>query len=378
MKILFAGDLAPSGSDRAVFENNSELLKKRGTFFRSYDYVLANLEMPLIDAPSPIKKSGPVLSGTTKMVHGIRALGINGVTLANNHIRDHGNAGVLSTCAALDRAGINRLGAGRNLEEASQPLFLSYGDSKIAILSFAEREFSYATKDGAGANPFDLPYVIRQLKSIPSDYFKIVVIHGGNEYFRYPYPALRESLRLLTELGAELIICHHSHCICASEIYESHPIFYGLGNFIFTPLRKNMSEERANFWNNGLLVAVQIENNRLISVEKIPIERDADTLFSIAQGDKRDQYLEKMEGYDKILADEDAYKKEWNNFCMQLRQRYAGALVGFRRIVFLFNKYTGLSLLRVLQSKDGLRCTENLLRCPAHHEVLKTIFDRDR
>ena len=45
------------------------------------------------------------------------------MTLANNHAMDYGTDALLDTCDTLDKAGIRRVGAGKNLDEAKHLLF---------------------------------------------------------------------------------------------------------------------------------------------------------------------------------------------------------------------------------------------------------------
>lgn len=60
-------------------------------------------------------------------VHELKLLGVDAVTLANNHALDYDVSGLLDTLDALNDAGIAYTGAGRNLAEARQPVILEHG-----------------------------------------------------------------------------------------------------------------------------------------------------------------------------------------------------------------------------------------------------------
>ena len=120
-------------------------------------YILGNLECALTDQPRPNKKAGPVLFNPTSIAPYLKSVGFNALSLANNHIRDCGNLGVLSTIDACEKVGIRAFGAGDSVSKAEEPLIIEKDDKRVAVLSFAEKEFNYACEGKAGAVAFD-PY----------------------------------------------------------------------------------------------------------------------------------------------------------------------------------------------------------------------------
>ena len=97
------------------------------TMFRAASLVIANLECPLIDKPTPISKTGPVFGEDSASINGIRAAGIDVLCLANNHILDHGAEGLENTLAVCAKAGVSTVGAGANLASARQVLVMNGG-----------------------------------------------------------------------------------------------------------------------------------------------------------------------------------------------------------------------------------------------------------
>ena len=119
-KILIVGDLfpVPSNFDRfSAGDTDSLYGEKICSLFQSADYRICNLEGALTDRPGKCDKTGPVVFAPTSALRGIQGLGIDCCALANNHITDAGPVGVLDTMQALDKAGIQHVGAGRNEEE---------------------------------------------------------------------------------------------------------------------------------------------------------------------------------------------------------------------------------------------------------------------
>lgn len=95
-KVLIGGDLCPIGRSMPLFEAGkaqaffNDLLPE----FEKADFSVVNLECPLIRKKTPIVKIGPTLDASETCINGIKAAGINLVGLANNHIMDHGKAGL--------------------------------------------------------------------------------------------------------------------------------------------------------------------------------------------------------------------------------------------------------------------------------------------
>ncbi len=75
--------------------------------------------------------------------------------LANNHIRDYGDAGVMETIMHCHAHGIETVGAGKNLHAAGKISFVSVKNTTLAFINYCEEEFSIAGKVHAGANPID-------------------------------------------------------------------------------------------------------------------------------------------------------------------------------------------------------------------------------
>lgn len=195
-KCIIGADLVPTESNISLFARADvetligDDIKK---LLNSADFTMFNLEVPLTDLSTPIKKCGPNLIAPTKTIAGLKAINPHFFTLANNHILDQGEQGLKSTIALLDKYGIAYAGAGKDLASAAKPYIFELDGKKIGVYCCAEHEFTIATETTPGANPFDplnsLDHVI-ELKG-KCDYV-IVLYHGGKEHYRYPSPYLQK------------------------------------------------------------------------------------------------------------------------------------------------------------------------------------------
>lgn len=99
-KILIGADLGPTRSNAELFvAGNAETLvgAELRKILAEADYRIFNLETPLADVESPIAKCGPSLLAPTTTIQGYKAIGADILTLANNHILDHGVQALEST-----------------------------------------------------------------------------------------------------------------------------------------------------------------------------------------------------------------------------------------------------------------------------------------
>lgn len=272
MRILIGADFVPSEFNENVFIDadlkslvGDELLD----VFASSDYKIFNLEIALTDKDTPMKKSGVCFRAPTACINAYKALGVDMLAIANNHVLDHGYEGFDSTVKTVDAAGITRVGGGYSQKEAAEPRIIELGGKKIGVYACCEHEFSWARDYGFGANGFDPLDSLDEIAELKAkcDYV-IVLYHGGKEHYRYPSPYLRKVCRKIAEHGADLVLCQHTHCIGTAEDYKGARIVYGQGNFVFV---KDKNEYPFEGWFTGMLVAVDITDDG-VKYEYIPYE----------------------------------------------------------------------------------------------------------
>ena len=78
-----------------------------------------------------------IKSGNVKL---LSQMGVDIVSLANNHAYDYGQDALLDSLDTLDGEGIARVGAGRNLEDAMAPVYFDVNGTKIGILAATQIE----------------------------------------------------------------------------------------------------------------------------------------------------------------------------------------------------------------------------------------------
>jgi capsule synthesis protein PGA_cap len=199
------------------------------------DIAIANFENPAPDNPS-FHRSGTVFSADPRLIDGLANAGIDYVSLANNHIRDAGGAGLLQTIRNVRKRGIEVSGAGKNLAAARKPAVLEAAGTKVAILGYDTIAGSYhATATKIGSAPLTAAIVQEDVKAARRAGADVVIVfpHWGTEYDPTPFANQKRLARMAIDAGADMVIGNHAHWAAAMEIYEGKPIWYALGNLVF-------------------------------------------------------------------------------------------------------------------------------------------------
>jgi poly-gamma-glutamate synthesis protein (capsule biosynthesis protein) len=195
---------------------------------------------------------------TQALVH----LGVDCVTLANNHALDFGYDALLDTLAHLDAAGIRVVGAGTDLELARAPVVLD----GVTIVAFTDHPREYAAAANRPGVAFGPP------DALPEAEFVLVTPHWGPNMTTEPPRGVRRTAETLLDAGATLIAGHSAHVFHG----VAPRVLYDLGDFVddyrIDPKLRN---------NLGLLFLVDVAGNEL---EAVPLKLEF-THTRLATGD---------------------------------------------------------------------------------------------
>ena len=366
--LAFAGDIVPTETNEKYFiEGDIVQLfgKELVDYLASVDFRCFNLETPLTNRQNTAWYPGPYLMARPETLTAIKALNPSLLTLGNNHVLDQGEDGFLDTVQALEKSGIAYAGAGINLKAAQSVWSADVKGSRIEIYNCSEYEFAAATATKCGANPYD-PLVsfdhVAQMS--PKSDLRVVLYHGGKEFYRYPSPQLQRICRKFVDSGADLVICQHSHCIGCEEKYAGKTIVYGQGNFIF-------DRKENEFKRTGMIVECTVSDDSAITVSYVPFVKQNECIKMADDGQRQDI----LDGY-RIRSREittpgfieDAYAK----LADESFDNYTRALIGHSGIVRVLNKITGGAFVKRFFSdpRIALRAL-NIVSTDNHAELFK-------
>ena len=201
----------------------------------SADIAVANFENPAPNQPT-YHTSGTRFTADPRLIPGLVHAGIDYVSIANNHIGDAGDLGILQTIANLKKNGLKYSGAGKDLAAARKPAILKAGGTTVAILGYdAIAKGYFAGPDEIGSSQLSLKRATMDIQRARAAGADLVIVfpHWGIEYRNKPFEAQQQLARSIIDAGADMIIGNHAHWIGAVEIYKGKPIWYALGNFVF-------------------------------------------------------------------------------------------------------------------------------------------------
>ncbi|MBI4446319.1 MAG: CapA family protein [Acidobacteria bacterium] len=205
---------------------------------------IVNLETAITCATEPCLK-GINYRMSPQNIGCITAAGIDCCCLANNHILDWTDRGLIETLETLDGACVSHTGAGHNIREAAAPALLDLaGQGRILIFAVGSTT-SGIPADWAAAEDRPGIHLVEDLSENtasrlaramtssrkPGDVIVVSIHWGGNWGYEIPDEHINFAHRLIDE-GVDLVHGHSSHHVKALEVYQERLILYGCGDFL--------------------------------------------------------------------------------------------------------------------------------------------------
>ncbi len=307
----FVGDILLD-DEYAIMAN---LLRRGGTIndgisdgmlleLQGVDILIANNEFPFTDRGVPTEGKTFTFRADTKTAAYLHDIGVDAAVLANNHIYDFGETGLLDTLDTLSGAGIPYVGAVRDLSEASAPIYYIVNDMKIALVAATQIErlenpdTKGATETSPGVfrclDPEKLCETVSRAKE-NSD-FVIVYIHWGTENVTEPDWAQLDQAPKIAEAGADLIIGDHPHCLQGITYAGDTPVFYSLGNFWFNSKTVDTG-----------MVKVTLNMEGIKSLQFVPALQ-SDCKVDLVYGAEKERILNQMRALSpQVVIDQEGY-----------------------------------------------------------------------
>ncbi len=275
------------------------------------DEILQNLntvDICMVNNEFPYTNGGTPTEGKTYTFHAdpsrtslLTEMGVDIVTLANNHVYDYGETGLLDSLTALNSAGIEYAGAGQNLEEASAIRYFDIDGMKIAIIAATDIEQmdNPDTKGATDTSPgvfrcVDDTLLLDRIKEAHSTgAFTIVFVHWGKEKQQDPTWLQLQQAPEFVNAGADLIIGAHPHILQRIEYVNGVPVVYSIGNFLFNSSTLDTCVINAKVGNGGLQ-----------SLQFIPaIQQNCSVSF--ATGDEKSRIISEMQNISPTISIDD-------------------------------------------------------------------------
>ena len=295
--LSFVGDisLADNFDIMPYYDSRKEgvygiLSKEVVDIMTSSDIMVANNEFTISTRGTPLNKRYTFIADP-KRLNIYKEMGVNLVSLANNHIYDYGIEAFNDTLKYLKEYDIPFVGAGSNISEAKKSFSFIAGGYKISFISSTRAEKNIITPGATETTPgvfrcYDntlLKETIKEAKE-KSDYV-VLLIHWGKEDSHDIEDIIKETGKEYIDEGADLIIGSHAHLLQGMEFYKNKLIAYNLGDFIFNRETKD----------TGIL-SVTLNNSGNLTYKFIPCKQE-DYKTSLLYNTEKERVLNNMNTY---------------------------------------------------------------------------------
>lgn len=300
--VLFDDHYAITGPVRADGDISKGVMPEVIERMQAADIMMLNNEFAYSNRGTPIEEKQFTFRARPETAAYLNDMGVDLVSLANNHAYDYGPDALEDTFDTLRGAGIPYVGAGRNIGEARKPVYYIVGDIKIAFVSATqiERLDTPDTKEATETTPGvfrcwngeRLMETIREAEE-NSD-FVVAYIHWGTEnQAELDWAQLKQAPELAAA-GADLVIGDHPHCLQPIGVIQGVPVIYSLGNFWFNSKTLDTG-----------MVEVVIDETGIVSYQFVPCLQSGckTTLLQGAEKERVLAYLRSISEGVKIDAD---------------------------------------------------------------------------
>jgi len=303
------------------------------------DLLMGNLEGTL---SSISRKKNLRMCGLPEMAQSLKKAGFDVLSVANNHVLDHGLDIFHETILLCRQAGLMVCGLRDASEYYSQPVILEKHGLNIGILAYnwvwSENNIhagdhiaqiydgvvNYTWNRNRSENvkarkeiEIRNRYVINDIKELRRHVDIVIIMpHWGYEWVIYPPMGVISEARSFVDAGADVILGAHPHVNQAVEIYKNKIIAYSLGNFLFDGFARE--------YGSGMMISCKVSPSEVIEHELLILDRDDFLRPSLATAKITSRHMELIRKSCVVIASPDAerlldddtiyreYEKEYN------------------------------------------------------------------
>lgn len=291
--LVFTGDILIGNAVSANYDAggmDGVLSKDMQDILKNADIVMVNEEFPFSERGVQMEDKQFTFRMNPRYVSLFKDMGVDIVSLANNHVLDYGAEALSDTFMTLDEAGILYAGAGESEERAKEPQIIEVNGKKYGFLA-ASRVLPVASWNVENTAPgvfstYDATALVEEIKKVRAECdYLTVFVHWGLERKEYPESYQKTLAMQYIDAGADAVIGSHSHCLQGVEYINGKPVFYSLGNFLFgqdgntVALKAVIGEDGSVTY---AFVAAKEQGARTISCEETEAKSLYDYLTSIS------------------------------------------------------------------------------------------------
>ncbi|TYB44755.1 CapA family protein [Actinomadura chibensis] len=205
--------------------------------FADADLALVNLECCVSDRGRRWDEFGKAFHfrAPPAAADALADLGVDCVTLANNHALDYGTDALTDTLGHLRRAGVSAVGAGQDVAEAWECAVLEAGGARIAVVGVTDHPSDFAAGRGRpGVAYADLGkgvpgHLLERIGRLRAEHDAVIVLpHWGPNMTGEPLRYVRRAAGQIVDAGATLVAGSSAHVFHGVDV----PVLFDMGDFI--------------------------------------------------------------------------------------------------------------------------------------------------
>lgn len=271
--------------DTALVDKNaktydfSPLFSMAGEVMSNADWSIINIEATLREGKYGY--SGyPQFSTPPSILQALKNVGIDMLTMCNNHALDGYFDGLKISLDLVEEAGLEHVGAYRTQEEHDTPEIYELGGIQVGMLNYTQALNSMDKVSDEAATVYGLRIMkgadyagdIAKLRAAGAEAV-VVFMHWGEEYERYPEDDTQAIAKKLIAAGADIVVGGHPHVVQPAEYVTATDangnsrtglVLYSMGNFI-----SNHRNEKKAHTDNGVILEFTLAENDAGEVEVV-------------------------------------------------------------------------------------------------------------
>jgi hypothetical protein len=215
----------------------------------------------------------PVFNSPKELAAAIKWTGWDVCDTSSNHSIDKGQAGIKTTAAALDAAGIRHTGSFRTAAESRRILIVTVRGLRIAFLSYAYSTNGVPLPHPWSVNLVSTAKIVADARLARKRGANLVIanLHAGSEYVHEPSAQQRDLATYLLQRGiVDAIVGQHVHVVQPIRRVRGRFVVYGEGNLLSNQTSACCPVESQD----GLIAVLHVRatglHARVTSVDYIP------------------------------------------------------------------------------------------------------------
>lgn len=284
--LLVTGDVIPARAvnyQATVRKNFLWPYEKIAPVAADADITFINLETPLLKV-CPLTQEGMIFCGSNRHIEGLKLMGVDVASIANNHSGNHGRNGLMETIHLLES---NNIAVTGDLD----PVIKDINGVRFAFLGF--NDISGGINGMQEASEENIRQKIKDVRNLAD--VVVVTFHWGAEYRSQPDSRQKFLGHLTIDAGADLVVANHPHWVQPVEIYNGKVIMYAHGNTIF-------DQEWSEKTKQGVLGKYIFSGKKLVDIEFIPIGTRNYGEAYLAEGDLKKKILDDLKLQSELWA----------------------------------------------------------------------------